>query len=153
ACLRRRRHRRRNRSALRRGVAAFLSHAGAPAMSRTAGWVLALIALAGGAIAADESAAPVTVQARVEPDHATIGQRFRSVLEVSAQPGVEVVVTQPADRIGDFEIVDFGVDPPVQRDGRTVVSRWWRLVGWSPGDHAIESPSVKYRVPGEEQHD
>jgi len=123
-------------------------------MSRTASWLLALITLAGsGAVVADEPAAPVTMHARVESDHPTIGQRFRYLMEVSAQPGVEVVVTQPADRLGDFEIVDFGVDPPVQRDGQTVVSRWWRLVGWSPGDHAIESPPVKYHVPGEEQRD
>ncbi|HJW69190.1 MAG TPA: hypothetical protein VJ829_07530, partial [Candidatus Binatia bacterium] len=123
-------------------------------MSRPAPWLVVVIVLAGaGALAADEPAAPVTVHARVEPDHPTIGQRFRYVMEVAAQPGVEVVVTQPADRLGDFEIVDFGVDPAVQRDGRSVVSRWWRLVGWSPGDHTIESPPVRYRVPGDEQHD
>jgi hypothetical protein len=123
-------------------------------MSRPAPWLVVVMVLAGaGALAADEPAAPVTVHARVEPDHPTIGQRFRYVMEVAAQPGVEVVVTQPADRLGDFEIVDFGVDPAVQRDGRSVVSRWWRLVGWSPGDHTIESPPVRYRVPGDEQHD
>jgi hypothetical protein len=123
-------------------------------MSRPAPWLVVVIVLAGaGALVADEPAAPVTVHARVEPDHPTIGQRFRYVMEVAAQPGVEVVVTQPADRLGDFEIVDFGVDPAVQRDGRSVVSRWWRLVGWSPGDHTIESPPVRYRVPGDEQHD
>jgi hypothetical protein len=123
-------------------------------MRSTACWVLAMIALAGGgAVAADEPLAPVTVHAHVEPDHPTIGQRFRYTMEVSAQPGVEVVVTQPSDRLGDFEIVDFGVDPPAQRDGRTLVSRWWRLVGWSPGEHAIESPPVRYRLPGEEEHD
>jgi hypothetical protein len=123
-------------------------------MRATSAWLLLGIALAsGGVVAADEPTAPVAVHARVDPDHPTIGQRFRYVMEVAAQPGVEVVVTQPADRIGDFEIVDFGVDPPVQRDGRTVVSRWWRLVGWSPGEHTIESPAVHYRLPGEEQHD
>ena len=123
-------------------------------MTRAAPWLVTAILLVGaGAVAADDAAAPVTVHARVEPDHPTIGQRFRYVVEVAAQPGVEVVVTQPADRLGDFEIVDFGVDPAVQRDGRTVVSRWWRLVGWSPGDHTIESPLVRYHMPGEEQHD
>jgi hypothetical protein len=117
-------------------------------------WLLLTLALAaGGVAAADGPAAPVTVHAHVDPDRPTIGQRFRYVMEVAAQPGVEVVVTQPAERIGDFEIVDFGVDPPVQREGRTVVSRWWRLVGWSPGDHTIESPPVHYRLPGEEQRD
>jgi hypothetical protein len=113
-----------------------------------------LIAVAvGGPVAADEQAAPVTVHARVDPDRPTIGQRFRYTMEVAASPGVEVVVTQPADHLGDFEIVDFGVDPAVQRDGRTVVSRWWRLVGWTPGDHVIESPPVRARAPGEELHD
>src|SRR5262245_26012595 len=101
--MRRGRHRRRHRSALRGSVAALLSHAGAAAMSRTASWLLALITLVGsGAVVADEPAAPVTMHARVESDHPTIGQRFRYLMEVSAQPGVEVVVTQPADRLGDF---------------------------------------------------
>jgi hypothetical protein len=101
---------------------------------------------------ADESP-PVTVQARVEPEQPTIGQRFRYVLDVAARPGTEIVVEQPAERLGDFEIVDFGVDPAVERDGRTVVTRWWRLVGWSPGEHVIESPAVRYRLPGEELRD
>jgi hypothetical protein len=123
-------------------------------VSRAARWLLLAVALAAGHVAAaDEPAAPVTVHARVDPDRPTIGQRFRYVMEVAAQPGVEVVVTQPADHLGDFEIVDFGVDPPVQRDGATVVSRWWRLVGWSPGEHTIESPAVRYQVPGGEQRD
>ena len=74
-------------------------------------------------------------------------------MEVAAPPGVEVVVTQPAEHLGDFEIVDFGDDPPVQRDGATVVTRWCALVGWSPGEHAIESPAVHYRVPGGELRD
>ena len=130
-----------HRSALRRGAAALLPHAGAPAVSRAARWLLLAVALAAGHVAAaDEPAAPVTVHARVEPDRPTIGQRFRYVIEVAAQPGVEVVVTQPADHLGDFDIVDFGVDPPVQRDGATVVSRWWRLVGWSPGEHIDRVP-------------
>src|SRR4029453_19452959 len=75
------------------------------------------------------------------------------VLDVTARSGTEIVVEQPAERLGDFEIVDFGVAPPTQRDGETVVSRWWRLVGWSPGEHVIESPTVRYRLPGEELRD
>jgi hypothetical protein len=111
---------------------------------------LAVGALLLAASVAWADAPPVTVHARVEPEQPTIGQRFRYVLDVLAQPGVEIVVEQPADKLGDFDIVDFGVDPPAQRDGQTVVSRWWRLVGWSPGEHVIESPAVRYRLPGEE---
>ena len=112
---------------------------------------LAAVLLAGAALA--DEAPPVIVHARVEPEHPTIGQRFRYVLDVSARPGTELVVAQPADRLGDFDIVDFGVDPPAEHDGRTVVTRWWRLVGWSPGEHVIESPAVRYRLPGEELRD
>jgi len=102
---------------------------------------------------------PVEVRAHAEPDQVTIGTPFRYVVEVLSTPGTEVVVEQPAERIGDFDIVDFGVDAPVVRDGRTVLARWYRLVGFAAGDHALASPSVRYReggelkdVPGGETH-
>jgi hypothetical protein len=113
--------------------------------------VVAAALLAAGAWAAE--APPVTVQARVEPAEPAVGQPFRYVLDVVAQPGVEIVVAQPAARLGDFDILDFGVEPVAARDGRTVVTRWWKLVGWSPGEHLIESPAVRYRLPGEDLRD
>ena len=90
----------------------------------------------------------VSVQAHVEPEQPTIGQRFRYVLEVSAPAGTDVAVTQPGEHLGDFDVVDFGADPPAERDGRTVTPHWWRLVAWSPGEHTIESPPVHVRQPG-----
>jgi len=122
-------------------------------MTSGVGRVAAMLALLAVVPARAEEPTPVAVHARVEPEQPTIGQRFRYVLDVTAPPGVELVVEQPAERLGDFEIVDFGVEPAVQRDGRTVVTRWWRLVGWSPGEHVIESPGVRYRVPGEDLRD
>jgi hypothetical protein len=110
-----------------------------------------LVAFAGAARAVEPS--PVSVVAHVEPEQPTIGQPFRYVLDVSVRPGTEVVVAQPAERLGDFDIVDFGIGKPVERAGRTVMTRWWRLVGWSPGEHVIESPAVRYRLPGEALHD
>src|SRR4030095_8371644 len=148
ARLRRRRHRHLDRPPLSGGAAALLPHAGAPAVK---GVAFAVLLLSAPVVRAD--APPVTVHARVEPEQPTIGQRFRYVLDVAARPGAEIVVEQPAEHLGDFDIVDFGVDPPVQRDGQTVVSRWWRVVGWSPGEHVIESPAVRYRLPGEEPRD
>jgi hypothetical protein len=96
---------------------------------------------------------PVAVHARAEPDTVTIGTRFRYVVEVVSTPDAEVFVEQPADRIGDFEIVDFGVEPPTRRDGKTVLTRWYRLVGWSPGEHLVKSPPVKYRTAGEDEQE
>ena len=94
--------------------------------------------------------APVQVHAHAEPDTVTIGTRFRYVVEVVSAPGAEVVVEQPAERLGDFEILDFGVQPAAQRDGRTVLTRWYQLVGWEVGHHLVKSPPVHYRVAGGE---
>jgi hypothetical protein len=114
--------------------------------------VLVLLLGLGAAGRADDTA-PVSVTARVEPAQPTIGQRFRYVLDVTARPGMEIEVAQPAARLGDFDIVDSGIEPPVERDGRVVTSRWWRLVGWSPGERVIESPAVRWREPGEALRD
>lgn len=97
------------------------------------------------ALAAD---APVTVTARAEPDTTTVGSRVRYVVEVAAAPDVEVVIGQPTERLGPFEIVDFGDEPPTERDGRRVVTRWFTLVGWDVGHHLVASPPVAYRTPG-----
>ncbi|HLY37551.1 MAG TPA: hypothetical protein VKU61_05915 [Candidatus Binatia bacterium] len=97
--------------------------------------------------------AAVEIHARAEPDSVTIGTRFRYVVDVVATPDAEVFVEQPADHIGDFEIVDFGIDPPVQRDGKTVLTRWYRLVGWTPGEHLVKSPTVHYRTVGQDEQE
>jgi len=108
-----------------------------------------LVLLLAGRVLADGT--PVEIRARAEPDTVTIGTRFRYVVEVISSSDAEVFVAQPAEKIGDFDIVDFGVEPPVQRDGKTVLTRWYRLVGYSPGAHLLKSPAVKYRVPGEDE--
>jgi len=95
-------------------------------------------------------ASPVEIRAKTEPDSITIGTRFRYTVEVAAPKDVEIVLTQPTEKLGDFEIVDFGDTPPVQREGKTVIARWYTLVGYSPGDHLVKSPPVYYRRAGEE---
>jgi len=106
-----------------------------------------------GAARADDAPAPVEIRAHAEPDTVTIGTRFRYVVEVRSGPETEVFVEQPAERLGDFDIVDFGVEAPVQRDGKTVLTRWYRLVGYSPGEHLVKSPPVRYRVPGSDMQE
>ena len=97
-----------------------------------------------------ESTDPVEVHAKAEPNTVTIGTPFRYTVEVATTPGVEVVLSQPSERIGDFDIVDFGDVPPLERDGKSVVTRWYRLVGYDTGDHLVRSPQVRYRRPGED---
>src|SRR5262249_37807606 len=144
---RRRRDRRRHGPVVHRSTAPLLPHAGA-ARVRTAALVLLLVA----AVArADEPPPLVTVHAEATPAATPIGTRVRYTVTVNAPKGIEIVVAQPAERIGDMDIVDFGTEPPAATaDGRVVFKRWWQLVAWSPGHHLLSSPEVRYRPPGGE---
>ena len=93
--------------------------------------------------------APVTITGRAIPDTTSIGSSVRYEVEVRAPENVEVLFAQPTERIGPFEIVDFGEAPSRVDDGAVVTTRWFRLVGFEVGHHLIESPQVVYRVPGE----
>ena len=106
---------------------------------------------AGAAAAAAQPAdTPVTVRARLDPDTTTIGTPFRYTMEITGPPGLQIVFAQPTERLGEFDILDFGDTPPTTRDGLTVVTRWYRLAGWEPGHKEIESPPVQWRRPGGE---
>jgi len=111
--------------------------------------VAALVCALGGTTRAD-GPPPVEVHSSVDKSPITIGTLFRLTVEVSAAPGTEIVLTQPTEKIGDFDIVDFGDLPPREADGKRIVSRWYQLAGYTPGNHLVKSPPVFYRVAGEE---
>jgi len=116
-------------------------------MTRATIVLVALAALA----RADDAPPLVTVHAAATPDTTTVGTRVRYEMTVSAPPGVEIVVAQPAEKIGDLDIIDFGTAPPANTpDGRVVFKRWWQLVAWTPGNHLLPSPEVRHRLPGGE---
>ena len=95
------------------------------------------------------AAEPVGVRGRATPDTTTIGSPVRYEVEVRARRGAEVFLTQPTERLGVFDIVDFG-DLPVREEGDVVVTtRWFSVVGWDVGHHLVASPPVSYRVAGE----
>jgi hypothetical protein len=115
-------------------------------MRRTAALAAGVAILA---LAASASAA-VQVRARAEPDTTTLGTPVRYVLEVVVDPGVEVLLAQPAERLGPFEIVDFGELPPRTEDGKQVIGRWFTVRSFEIGHHLVPSPPVSFRMPGEE---
>jgi len=107
--------------------------------------VLSMIACAPHA----HAGSPVEIRAKVTPEMPTIGSYIQYEMTVVAPQGTEVLVAQPSERIGDLDIVDFGSDPPAPTTGgNAAFRRWWKLVAWNTGTHAIESPPVSYREPG-----
>ena len=102
-------------------------------------------------VLAQDTPPPVTIRAASSPEQPTIGSHIRYSVDVVYPQGLEVVVAQPAERIGDLEIVDFGASPPkALPDGNMSLERWWTLVAWRTGAHALRSPDVSYRTPGGE---
>jgi hypothetical protein len=113
--------------------------------------LVAALAVAAGADEPDGSPSPVTVRAAVTPERATIGTRVRFEVTISAPQGMEIAVAQPAERIGEMDIVDFGNDEPTPtKDGRLWFRRWWQLVAWRPGHQLLTSPKVQYKAAGGE---
>jgi len=104
---------------------------------------LLVLALAATVLAADS--VPVGVKTAVVPERATIGTPIRYTIEVTTEPGVEVIVQQPTERIGDLDIIDFGVEPARTVGGKTVIVRWFSLVGWKTGDVELPAPGVRWR--------
>ena len=78
---------------------------------------------------ASAAPSPVEVHGSVEKGALTIGQRFRYTIGVAAPTGVEILLAQPTERLDDFEIVDFGDTPALERNGKIVITRWFQLVG------------------------
>lgn len=96
--------------------------------------------------APDAAAAPVQVVARTEPGEVLIGDAFRYIVEVRAQPDTEVLIPVLSGALGLFTIVDFGDEPPREEDGNVVVTRWYTLVGFDTGEPFIPGPEVRYRA-------
>ncbi len=93
---------------------------------------------------------PVSVRAHLDPDTTTIGTPFRYTTEITAPVGLQIVLAQPTERLGVFDILDFGEAPPVTDAGMTTITRWYSLAGWEPGHYEVVSPPVQWRRPGEE---
>jgi len=105
--------------------------------------LLLVLALAARVIAADTG--PVAVKTAVEPQRATIGTPIRYTIEVTADASVQVIVEQPTERIGDLDIIDFGVEPTRTVNGKHVILRWFSLVGWTPGEVELPAPGVRWK--------
>jgi len=91
---------------------------------------------------------PVSVKVKADPEEVTIGTPFKFSVEVTAPLGMKIIMAQPTERLGEFDIIDFGDDPPQEGTGMRTVTRWYRLAGFTTGYYKIESPPVAYQPPG-----
>ncbi|MDP3804044.1 MAG: hypothetical protein Q8Q87_00670 [Candidatus Omnitrophota bacterium] len=75
-----------------------------------------------------------------------IGDRIRYAIEASYGEAQEVLMPSFKDeKIGDFEIKDFGQIDRSGFFGKHSISNWYSITAYSPGRHAIPQVEVKYR--------
>lgn len=121
--------------------------------SRAPTLFVAVLALSTAVLAADptppaQPPPPVDIQTSVEPKSVTIGTPFRYTMRIVADKETELVIPQLAGQIGDFQVIDFGSEPPHEENGRVVLENWYSLLTYQPGDAIVPGPTVQYRVPG-----
>ena len=102
-----------------------------------------------------ESPVAVVVQTSVDHDAITIGDPIRYTVTVTAETNVDVQVPVFSDRLGDFEIIDFG-ELPSRRDRtteyRAITARWYTLTIFITGYHIIPALGVPYTTADGAEH-
>lgn len=106
-------------------------------------------------VAAEPTATPaeaglLSVVASVDRAEATIGDPIRYTVQITAPVGARVVVPVYSGTIGELTITDFGDAPPREENGRTTITRWYTLTGFTPGEHSLPAPKVAYFLSEEE---
>ena len=84
---------------------------------------------------------PVHLHTGVDQDEITIGDQLRYTLTISAERGVDVSVPLFHERIGDFEIIDFGRVPDQPQAERTTITQWYTLTIFTTGYHLLPAPT------------
>ncbi|MBI3179948.1 MAG: hypothetical protein HYZ27_09825 [Deltaproteobacteria bacterium] len=89
---------------------------------------------------------PVEVAASVDRAVVTAGDRIMYEIVVEHERGIEVELPEPARELGGFRIVDLGTDPPVVRENRERLRRWYLLVGDVVGSYVLPALEVRANV-------
>ncbi len=110
-------------------------------------------ALAQTAADGEEPAGPVHIRTSVDRAEITIGDYIRYTITISAEAGVDVSVPLLHNRIGDFDIIDFGQEPVQAQAERTTLTQWYTLTIFTTGYHLVPAPSLPYTTPDGTRHE
>ena len=96
---------------------------------------------------------PVHLRVSVDREEIAIGDHLRYTLTIGAETGVDVAVPLFQERIGDFDIIDFGREPDQSQAERTILTQWYTLTIFTTGYHMLPAPRVSYTTPDGTRHE
>lgn len=91
-----------------------------------------------------ENMPPVEVVAQVDKATATTGDRILYTLSASSKPGIVVDIPEMGSQIAGLRIVDMGDEGPMERDGLTIIKKWYQLKADWVGSYIIPGAVFPY---------
>jgi len=88
---------------------------------------------------------PVEVKAEVDRATATTGDAIRYTLTAKSEPPIAVTIPEMGSQIAGLRIVDLGETGPLERDGYTIVERWYELKADIVGSYIIPGAVFSYQ--------
>ena len=126
----------------------------APLVLLLAVWpLLSLPAVTRAAADGEKPTGPVHLRTSVDRDEITIGDPLRYTITISAEMGMDVAAPLFRERIGDFDIIDFGRQPDQPQADRTSLTQWYTLTIFTTGYHMLPAPRVSYTTPDGSRHE
>ena len=101
----------------------------------------------------EQPTGPVHLRVSVDRDEISIGDHLRYTLTISAETGVDVSVPLFHERIGEFDIIDFGREPDQPQADRTILTQWYTLTIFTTGYHMLPAPRLSYTRPDGSRHE
>lgn len=91
---------------------------------------------------------PVQLDSQVDPAQVTVGDLIRLTLTVTAAPGLEVDLPEPAPDLGEFEVLGHEAAGPVEEDGNRIWTVVYTLALYETGSFEVPPVTVGYRGEG-----
>ena len=115
--------------------------------------LLSLPSEAWAAVDGERPTGPVHLRVSVDQEEITIGDHLRYTVTISAETDVDVSVPLFHERIGDFDIIDFGREPDQPQAERTILTQWYTLTIFTTGYHMLPAPRLSYTTPDGSRHE
>jgi len=91
-----------------------------------------------------ETVPPVEVKAEIDKATATTGDLIRYTLSATSDPTIKVELPEMGSQIAGLRIVDMGEAGPIERDGRTIMEKWYQLKADVVGSYIIPGAVFSY---------
>lgn len=125
-------------------------------MKRVIHFTTVLFLILAGVVAAGESGdgrPPVTVEASVDKNEISIGDRLKYTIRIKTEKDIEVRLPSFAENLGEFAVKDFGSSEGGFW-GRRKIEQWYILDIYETGIYTIPAANIGFRERGKEEwHD